>query len=62
MGHKPKHRRAGRPPLPKGRAKSRVLLVRFTGEAMRAMKSVARAKRQSLSEWVRGTLSAALKS
>ena len=57
---KPKRKKVGRPPLPKGEAKGRIVPVRFTGEALKAMLAIARAKKQSLSEWIRSTLSAAI--
>lgn len=60
MNRKPRRRKAGRPPLPKGQAKSRILPVRYTEESIRAMESAAKAKGQTLSEWIRSTLDAAL--
>lgn len=62
MNREPKRRKAGRPRLPKGQAKSRILPVRYTEEAIRAMESAAKAKGQTLSEWIRSTLDAALRS
>jgi predicted HicB family RNase H-like nuclease len=38
----------------------RIVPVRFTGEALRAMEAKAKAAQQSLSEWIRSTLNAAL--
>lgn len=61
MSQKPKRRKVGRPPLPKGQAKSRILPVRYTEEAIRAMESAAKAKGQTLSEWIRSTLDSALR-
>jgi predicted HicB family RNase H-like nuclease len=57
---KPKHKRAGRPPLPKGRAKVGTLRVRVTPDELRAYTAAARAKKQTVSEWIRSTLNAAI--
>ncbi|HEV2297904.1 MAG TPA: hypothetical protein VGR72_05255 [Candidatus Acidoferrales bacterium] len=57
---KQKRKKVGRPPLPKGEAKGRIVPVRFTGNALKAMVAAARTKRQSLSEWIRSTLEAAI--
>jgi len=54
-----KPRRVGRPKLPKGEAKGRIVPVRFTGEALKAMEAAAKANNQSLSEWIRSTTHAA---
>lgn len=53
-------RKVGRPKLPKGEAKGRIVPVRFTGEALKAMMEAAKANKQTLSEWIRSTLNAAL--
>jgi predicted HicB family RNase H-like nuclease len=53
-------RKPGRPKLPKGEAMGRIVPVRFTGEALRAMEAKAKATQQTLSEWIRSTLNAAL--
>lgn len=56
----PKKPKVGRPKLPKGEAKGRIVPVRFTGDALKAMSAVAKTKRKSLSEWIRSTLEAAI--
>jgi predicted HicB family RNase H-like nuclease len=53
-------RKVGRPKLPKGEAKGRIVPVRFTGDDLRMMGAKAKAAKQSLSEWIRSTLNAAL--
>jgi predicted HicB family RNase H-like nuclease len=53
-------RKVGRPKLPKGEAKGRIVPVRFTAEDLRAMEAKAKTANQSLSEWIRSTLNAAL--
>ena len=58
MNRKPK--KAGRPPLPKGHAKAGMLRVRVTPDELRAIESRAKAKKQSVSEWIRSTINATL--
>jgi predicted HicB family RNase H-like nuclease len=55
-----KTRGVGRPTLPKGHAKEKIVPVRFRPEEFKAMASAAKASRQTLSEWIRGTLNAKL--
>jgi len=55
-----KPKRVGRPNLPKGQAKGRIVPVRFNAGDLRAITSAAKRKGQSLSEWVRNTLNAAI--
>jgi predicted HicB family RNase H-like nuclease len=55
-----KARKVGRPKLPKGEAMGRIVPVRFAPEDLRVMEAKARAAKQSLSEWIRSTLNAAL--
>jgi predicted HicB family RNase H-like nuclease len=51
-----KLKKAGRPPLPKGHAKAGTLQVRVTPDELRAIKTAAAGKNQSISEWIRNTL------
>ena len=53
-------RRVGRPKLPKGTAKGRIVPVRFTADDLKAMAAAAKAKDQSVSEWIRSTIHAEL--
>jgi predicted HicB family RNase H-like nuclease len=55
-----KKTKVGRPKLPKGEAKGRIVPVRFTGDDLKAMEQAAKASKQSLSEWIRGTIHANL--
>jgi predicted HicB family RNase H-like nuclease len=55
-----KPRKAGRPPLPKGEAKVGTLRIRVIPDELRAIESAAKSKKQSVSEWIRSTLNAAL--
>jgi len=54
-----KAKKAGRPPLPKGEAKIGTLRIRVTPDELRAIESKAKAKKESVSEWIRSTLNAA---
>ena len=60
MAKQKRARKAGRPPLPKGQAKAGTLRVRVTPEELRAIEGEARAKKQTVSEWIRSTLNAAI--
>src|SRR5260370_5397712 len=53
-------RKVGRPKLPKGEAMGRIVPVRFTTDALKAMEAAAVAKKLSLSEWIRSTCNAAI--
>jgi len=55
-----KARKVGRPKLPKGEAKGRIVPVRFTPDDLKAMAAAAKASNQTVSEWIRSTLNAAI--
>ena len=55
-----KAKRVGRPKLPKGHAKAGWLRVRVTLDELKAIEAAAKTRKQSVSEFIRGTLSAAL--
>lgn len=55
-----KTRKPGRPKLPKGASKGKFLRVRITPDELRAFERAARLGGQSVSEWSRGTLNAAI--
>ena len=55
-----KHKKAGRPKLPKGEAMGRVIQVRFTAQDTKAIETAARGSDQTVSEWVRSTIHATL--
>jgi predicted HicB family RNase H-like nuclease len=46
--------------MPKGTAKGRILPVRFTHDDLKAMAAAAKASKQTVSEWIRGTIQAEL--
>jgi len=55
-----KTRRPGRPRLPKGHAKPHIVPVRFNPEDLKRITAAAKASDQTVSEWIRTTLSAAI--
>jgi predicted HicB family RNase H-like nuclease len=57
---KPKPKKVGRPKLAKGEAKGQLVAVRFQPEDLKKIAAAAKASKQTVSEWIRGTLNAAL--
>ena len=55
-----KTRSVGRPALPKGHAKARIVPVRFKPQEFQAITVAAKSSKQNISEWIRGMLSARL--
>jgi hypothetical protein len=49
----------GRPKLPKGEAKGRIVPVRFSADEVERITKAASASNQKISEWIRSTLNAA---
>ena len=60
MTQQKKARKVGRPKLPKGEAKGRIVPVRFTADDLKAMEAAAKANNKSLSEWIRSTIHATI--
>jgi predicted HicB family RNase H-like nuclease len=60
MSRQKKPRSVGRPKLPKGKAKGKIVPVRFADDVLKPMEAAAKASNQTLSEWIRNTLNAAL--
>jgi hypothetical protein len=60
MPSKPKPKKMGRPRLPKGEAKGTIIPVRFNVEDRKRVERAARASKQTVSDWIRCTLSAAM--
>lgn len=50
----------GRPRMQKGDAKARIVPVRFNPEAIKRITAAAMSKNQTVSEWIRSTLEAAI--
>ena len=59
MNQQPKPKKIGRPKLPKGQAKGRIVPVRFNADDLKRIAAKARANGQTVSEWIRSTLNAA---
>ena len=60
MAQQKKNRKVGRPKLPKGEAKGRIVPVRFAGDDLKAIAAAAKASNQNVSEWIRSTIQAVL--
>jgi hypothetical protein len=60
MPKQPKPKKVGRPMLPKGEAKGKIVPIRFNAEDIKKVTSAAKASNQTVSEWVRSTLYAKL--
>jgi predicted HicB family RNase H-like nuclease len=60
LAQQKKSRKVGRPKLPKGEAKGRIVPVRFTPDDLKAIETAAKANKQSVSEWVRSTIHATI--
>ena len=54
--------KVGRPKLPTGIAKGRVMHVRLTPEEIERFAASAKASNKTISEWIRSTLNAAIES
>ena len=55
-----KKAKIGRPKLPKGEAKGKIVPVRFALDDLRAIAKRAKASKQNVSEWIRSTIYASL--
>jgi len=55
-----KHKKMGRPKLPKGEAKGRIVPVRFNAQDLKRIETRAKASHQTVSECIRGMVAAAL--
>jgi hypothetical protein len=60
MPTKPAPKKVGRPKLPKGNAKGRIVPVRFSNDDIKRIESAAKASHKTVSEWIRETLSGAM--
>jgi hypothetical protein len=56
----PRAKRVGRPALPKGNAKAVMLRVRVTPDELKTFGAKAKSHGQTVSEWIRSTLNAAI--
>ncbi len=55
----PKPKKIGRPKLPKGDAKGRIVPVRFNTDDLKRITAQAKANKMTVSEWIRNTLNVA---
>jgi hypothetical protein len=55
-----KKAKIGRPKLPKGEAKGKIVPVRFALDDLKAIAARAKASNQNVSEWIRSTINASL--
>lgn len=55
-----KTRKPGRPKLPKGEYKGKIVPVRFDPDALKKIERAAKASDQTVSQWIRSTLTAAI--
>jgi hypothetical protein len=53
-------KKIGRPRLPKGEAKGRIVPVRFSAEDLQALEAAAKSSKQTVSEWIRGAVHASI--
>ena len=61
MPRQKKARKVGRPRLPNGAAKGKIVPVCFSSADFKSLVAAARASKQSLSDWIRSTLNAAIR-
>lgn len=50
----------GRPKLPKGEAKGRIVPIRFNANDLKRIESAAKANQKTVSEWIRGVVTTAM--
>ena len=60
MPIQPKPKKVGRPKLPKGAAKGKIVALRFSADEVKRLGAAAKAKRQTVSEWMRVAIDAAM--
>ena len=60
MSRQKKPKKVGRPKLPKGDAKGRIVPVRFNAHDLKRIESAAKANRKTVSEWIRGAITSAM--
>ena len=55
-----KSKKMGRPRLPKGDAKGRIVPIRFNASDLKRIEAAAKASQKTVSEWIRGTIATAM--
>jgi hypothetical protein len=53
-------KKIGRPKLPKGEAKGRIVPIRFNAQDLKRIESAAKGSQQTVSEWIRDTIATAM--
>jgi hypothetical protein len=53
---KVKPKKVGRPKLPKGEAKGRIVPIRFNAADIKRIEALARASQQTVSDWIRSAV------
>ena len=61
MSQQKKARKVGRPKLPNGLAKGRIVPIRFNAQDLKVIAAVAKSKNQTVSGWIRTTLIATIR-
>jgi hypothetical protein len=56
----PKPKKVGRPMLPKGEAKGKIVAMRFNADDLKRVEIAAKVAKQTVSEWIRTAVSTAL--
>jgi len=56
----PKPKKIGRPKLPKGEAKGRIVPIRFNAADIKRIESVAKANKKTVSDWIRSAITIAM--
>ncbi len=56
----PAPKKMGRPKLPTGHAKGRIVPVRFSAEELSRIAEAAKVRNRTVSQWIRGRVSAAM--
>jgi len=60
MQSQQKTKKVGRPKLPKGEAKGRIVPVRFNATDLKLVTAAAKASNQTVSDWIRSKVNAAI--
>jgi hypothetical protein len=55
-----KPKKIGRPKLPKGEAKGRIVPIRFNASDVKRVEAAAKASEKTVSEWIRGLVATGL--
>jgi len=59
LAQRKRPRKVGRPKLPRGTAKGKIVPVRFSEKELKQIEAAAKAKGQTISEWIRAAVRSA---